>query len=252
MKSAFYDGTVIHTRTEEITHRFDVSLFMVYLELGELPEMFDGLPGWTCNQPGLARFDRSDHLGEESLALDEAVRRRVEEETGDRPEGPIRLLTQLRYFGYCFNPVSFYYCFDSGGDSLESVLAEVHNTPWGEEHTYVLPMNRAQRREDEFHFRFDKDFHVSPFLPMDAYYEMSVTRPGEDLSVRIDSYRDGNRMLRADLELTRRPFTGYNAYRELSRYPLMTLQVVGRIYYEALKLWWKGATFHSHPEGLQS
>ncbi|MFB6347085.1 MAG: DUF1365 domain-containing protein [bacterium] len=252
MKSAFYEGTVTHARSTEVDHNFSVSLFMVYLDLGDLNDVFSNIPCWTINRPGLAAFHRNDHFGETSRDLEDCVRDKVEEKTGERPTGSIRLLTQLRYFGYCFNPVSFYYCFNRDEDDLEAVLAEVHNTPWGEEHVYVLPRSSGDSRGGRLSFTFDKEFHVSPFLSMDTYYDLSVTVPNDSLSVRIDSYRDNERILRADLHLKRRSISMYSAFVELMQYPGMTLQTIGRIYYEALKLWWKGASYHPHPRGAST
>lgn len=251
MKSAFYEGGVVHHRNHEVEHRFTVPLYMIYLDLSEITELFDDVPGWTMNSPGLVCFDRSDHMGSDEELLEESVRRRVNEKTGCRPNGPIRLLTQMRHFGYCFNPVSFYYCFDKN-EQLEVILAEVHNTPWNEEHVYVMDRDSGREREGGLEFQFNKDFHVSPFLPMETFYQMRVTRPEEQLSVRIDSHRDNQRIFRASLEMEREPFTRANAYRHMIRYPVMSFQIIGRIYFEALRLWWKGATFHSHPEASKA
>ncbi len=248
MNSALYEGTVAHGRNHDVDHRFTIPLYMLYLDLSEIPELFDNFPGWTANRPGLVRFDRSDHLGSDPESLQNSVRGRVADEIGRRPEGPIRLLTQLRHFGYCFNPVSFYYCFDRNDDRLETIIAEVHNTPWNEEHVYVLDRHSGQENDGRLHFRFDKEFHVSPFLPMETYYEMSVSRPGENLSVSIDSHRKDQRIFHASMEMQRKPFTPINAYWQMLKYPAVSLQVIGRIYFEALRLWWKGARFHSHPE----
>jgi DUF1365 family protein len=223
-------------------------MYYLYLDLNELPELFNGFPGWTVNSPGVVRFDRTDHLGKPKHSLDESVRRLVAERTGQRPEGPIRLLTQLRHFGYCFNPVSFYYCFD-GADDLQTVLAEVHNTPWNEEHVYTFSRQHGREQDGILEFRFDKDFHVSPFLPMQTYYEMTLNSPGQELFVQIDSHQESRRIFRAAMRMERKTFTRKNAYQSLFKYPIMSAQVIGRIYYEALRLWWKGATFHPHPEG---
>ena len=89
------------------------------------------------------RFRRSDYLGDPAVPLADAVRALVAERLGSAPQGPIRLLTHLRTFGHCFNPVSFYYCFAADGERLEAIVAEVTNTPWGERHAYVLPRGDA-------------------------------------------------------------------------------------------------------------
>ncbi|MEI2421818.1 DUF1365 family protein, partial [Arthrospira platensis SPKY2] len=105
---------------------------MVCLDLAELDTVFRGRWLWSTQRPALAWLRREDHLGDPAHSLDESVRRLVAERTGRRPAGPIRLLAHLRYFGHCFNPVSFYYCYDAAGERVETIVAEVNNTPWGE------------------------------------------------------------------------------------------------------------------------
>jgi DUF1365 family protein len=121
-------------------------MFMVLLDLDELPRCFDGRLLWSARRPALAWFRRADYLGDPGTPLARAVRELVAERTGTRPEGPIRLLTHLRYFGHCFNPVSFYYCYDRDGERVQAVVAHVTNTPWGERHAYVMPVERAGER----------------------------------------------------------------------------------------------------------
>jgi DUF1365 family protein len=146
MNSCIYEGRVRHTRTTPVGHTFDYRLFMMYLDLDELPTLFQKRWLWSVSRPALARFHRDDHIGDPAESLSESVRKLVEAETGKRPEGPIRLLTNLAYFGYCFNPVSFYYCFSEDGETVETIVAEVNNTPWGERDTYVQVCDDSSKR----------------------------------------------------------------------------------------------------------
>ncbi|MEZ5451088.1 MAG: DUF1365 family protein, partial [Thiolinea sp.] len=130
MHSRLYVGRVNHRRYTPRPHAFSYRLFMLYLDLDELPTLFKPYWLWSVDRPNLARFRRRDHLGDPQQPLSEAVRERIEQETGRRPAGPIRLLTHFSYFGYRFNPVSFYYCFDAADQQLEYIVAEVNNTPW--------------------------------------------------------------------------------------------------------------------------
>ncbi len=141
--SAIYEGVVAHRRSEPREHAFSYRVLMMYLDLGELPQLFDGNLLWSSRWPALGWFRRSDYLGDAGVPLDQAVRELVVERTGYRPEGPVRVLTNVRCFGHCFNPVSFYYCFDPAGEEVEAVIAEVTNTPWGERQRYVLPAAAA-------------------------------------------------------------------------------------------------------------
>jgi DUF1365 family protein len=217
-----YEGTVRHRRFAERSNEFTHRVALAYLDLDEPPPT-----------GRLVRFDRSDYLGDPRQPLPAAVGDLVEERTGKRPEGPIRLLTQLRTFGVCFNPVSFYYCF---GDRLEAVVADVTNTPWGERHAYVVTGNGRVIKGDS-----EKVLHVSPFMGMDHGYQWSVAEPGETLSVHIESRRSGTLAFDATLSMRQRPFSR----RALA---LGNARVLALIYGHALGLKLKGITVHPHPE----
>jgi uncharacterized protein len=161
MHSRIYKGWVRHRRLAPSPHQFSYRIFMLYLDLAELPQAFDRVPLWSARRRAPARFKREDYLGPTDVPLDQAVRDLVEARLARRPRGPIRLLTHARYFGYCFNPVSFYYCFDEAGEHLDAIVAEITNTPWGERHAYVLDAAADAGRLKRF--AFDKHFHVSPF-----------------------------------------------------------------------------------------
>jgi uncharacterized protein len=154
MHSALYLGRVRHRRFAPREHAFEYRLFMVYLDLTELDRVFRGRWLWSTRRPALARLRRADCLGAAALPLDQAVRDCVERETGIRPSGPIRMLAHLRYFGFCFNPATFYYCFDAAGARLETVVVEITNTPWNERHAYVLPESRNEGHGSARRYRF--------------------------------------------------------------------------------------------------
>ena len=251
MNSRIYEGVVEHHRRGPREHRFDYRVCQLYLDLDEIPELFDRHWLWSARRPAVARFHRRDHLGPQELALDVAVRDLVQADTGTRPSGPIRLLTHPRYFGYGFNPVSFYYCFDAAGSEVAFVVAEVNNTPWGEQHCYVLDCRSSERQGGAWCFEFDKRFHVSPFMAMDQRYRWTFSLPGERLGVHMENFQGGDnageRLFSATMLLEQRPLDTPGLARVLWRYPLMTAQVVGAIYWHALRLWMKGVPVHDHP-----
>ncbi|HVE11875.1 MAG TPA: DUF1365 domain-containing protein [Elusimicrobiota bacterium] len=250
-ESCLYEGTVRHRRFAPVPHEFSYRMFMVYLDLAELGDAFRGRWLWSVERPAPARFKRSDHWGDPSLPLDEAIRRLVAERAGERPAGPIRLLTHLRYWGHCFNPVSFYYCFDRSGRRLETVVGEVSNTPWGEMHPYVLPESMNQGDETRKRYRFPKAFHVSPFMDMDQSYDWRFTVPERQLVVHMENLERGERIFDATMTMERREMTGGALASALARHPFMTAKVVAAIYAQAGRLWLKKAPFYSHPKSRE-
>ncbi|MFX0144738.1 MAG: DUF1365 domain-containing protein [Candidatus Hodarchaeota archaeon] len=253
MKSCIYTGHVGHSRYQPVENRFRYSLFMMYLDLAELDHIFQGRTLWSVERPNIAWFRRRDYLGDPSLPLDTAVRNLVQERLGQRPEGPVRMLTHLRYFGHNFNPVSIYYCFDQADSKVQTIVADITNTPWGERYSYVLDEKQDVGTGEGRRFRFAKTFHVSPFLDMDTDYDWHFGEPGDVLRVQMIASHAGTKLFMANLDLKRRELNGSNLARMLLSYPPMTLKAVAAIYWQALRLWMKGATFYAHPakrEGL--
>lgn len=246
MQSALYTGRLSHRRFEPVGHAFHYRVTFCWLDLAELDAVFRGRWLWSARRPALAWLRRADYLGDPRVPLDEAVRDLVERRTGERPAGPIRLLTQLRSFGFCFNPVTFYYCYDAGGRRVETVVAEITNTPWNERHAYVL-RRAVGEGESGLRFRLAKEFHVSPFMPMDLEYDWTFGEPGRSLAVRMENRRSGRRLFDASLLLQRREITGVSLAGALARRPFVALEVLGRIYWHALRLWLKRVPFHAHP-----
>lgn len=244
MHSCIYRGHVSHRRFHPVRHDFRYGLLMMYVDLAELPRVLDPYWLWSARTIAPAWFRRGDHLGDPGLPLDEAVRKLVAETAGFRPAGPIRLLTHFRYFGYCFNPLSAFYCFDPAGE-LEAVVLEVSNMPWRETQPYVLTGGRSIANGG-FSFEFGKTLHVSPFMPMDMHYRCRLAPPGERLALALENWREGSRRFDAHLSFERLPLRSGTLARVLATDPLATLRVTALIHWQALKLWRKRVPVYDH------
>jgi uncharacterized protein len=246
MNSCIYEGEVRHARYRPKENRFRTSVFFLYLDLAELETVFNGRWLWSTKSFNLAYLRRKDHFGDPSQSIDEAVRGLVQQRTGKRPAGPVRMMTHLRYLGHNFNPATFYYCYDAAGSRVETIIVEVHNTPWGEVHCYVVDERDNMGSQEQKRFRLKKDFTVSPFMPMDLEYEWTFTEPGSMVNVHMEDFDKEGKIFEAELSVERREITGRSLGLMLLKYPVVTLKVISGIYWQAFRLWIKGVPFYGH------
>lgn len=244
MKSRIYEGIVRHRRVTPRQHEFQYRVFMPYICLDELPDLFADKPLWSATGRALAEFRRSDFLGDPDIPLAEEVRRRIREETGKDHTGPIYLLANLRYFGHIMNPIACYYCFNEDESKLLYLVAEVNNTPWNERHSYVLP---GAAEGEWLKTKFDKTFHVSPFNPMAMSYHWRSNTPKQRLFLHMENTSDDKKVFDATLSLSAQPITAAHLNKNLLKYPFMTLKIAFAIYWQALRLYLKGVPLHTHP-----
>ncbi len=244
LSSKLYFGWVGHRRFTPTVNAFKYKVFMVYLDLDELEKVLSLSSLWGRSRWCLARFKRADFLGNSNIPLKEAVKKTVFDTLGVYPQGPIRMLANLRYFGYSVNPLTTYYCFDATGETLQYIVADVKNTPWGQRHAYVLPVNGV----DDFDIEFTKVFHVSPFNPLDMNYCWQSNTPSQTLRIHLENWRMGKKIMDASVGLTATPITKKSLNNAIIHYPLMTFKVIAAIYWQAVKLAVKKTPFYSHPK----
>lgn len=243
--SSIYTGSVAHQRLMPFKHGLDYRVFSLLLDIDRLPQAASNLRLFAYNRPGIVSFHDKDHGPRDGSPLRPWLNRVLGAHGFDLEDCPVRLLTFPRLWGYVFNPLSVYYCYDHGG-ILKAVLYEVSNT-FGEWHGYLLPVE--ENREGLLTQRTEKVFHVSPFMPVDGSYVFTLRSPGETLAMTI-RYQDqtgADRMI-ATHTAKRSDLTSAALSSAMLRHPLMTLKVIGGIHWEALKLWKKGATFHPKPD----
>lgn len=250
--SAIFEGLVTHHRFQPKPHGFRYKVFMMYLDLDELPDLFTHFKNWSYATKNWAWFKRSDYYGNPNISLKQEISELVKKATGSAPRGNIRLLTNMRYFGHCFNPVSFYYCFEADGISLQAIVSHITNTPWGEDYAYVHDFNsekiiKKTKNGEITAFKLDKAFHVSPFMPMDIQYDWAFKHDTNQLFVHMKNFKEGEQVFNATLALERKEIAQNNLNWILIHYPFMTVKVVFAIYWNALLLWMKRVPFFSNP-----
>ena len=244
-KNFIYKGQIRHRRFTPFNQKFTYKTFMCYFDISKIEKMFKRSIFWNINKWALVSYHRKDYHGDVNLNLDQAVRKTIREKTDYNPEGPIRLLTHLRYFGYCFKQVSFYYCFDKNDQEVEMIMAEVTNTPWNERHCYFI----KDKKHKNFTQSLKKEFHVSPFWDMKHDYEWYFSVPKDSINVNMINYKNEKKVFDATLTLKEKSVLSFNNLLLHSlRFPFITLMVFFRIHFQALKLWIKGATFYEHPK----
>jgi len=249
-----------------VSHRFRYAVAMAYLDLDEASQLLRDSWLASASRWSPLGFQADDHLSgvetsnhddnpsEAPARLADEVRRHVARETGRSFTGPVRLLTQLRQLGCYFSPLNLFYCFADGSDRTpRAIVAEVSNTPWNERRLYLLHAgNQLAGQGRALRYLHAKDFHVSPFMGLDATYDWRLTIPDEQLRVRIRSTSGAGPPFDAAMSLRRRPWGDRALAAALLRFPASSLQTLAAIYWQAFRLWRKRCPFHPHPNSIRT
>ena len=245
IESGIYVGTLRHRRMLPKRHEFTYPLFLAFLDIDRIPELMRVSGITSYDRANLVSYRESDHFGDPSLSLRERISHDACKHRIAAPKGKIFLLTHLRYFGYNFNPVSFFYGYDPSGE-FSSVLAEVNNT-FAETHNYWLTPEREVPAGSSKRYQFAKAFHVSPFLEMRQRYDWTFTAPGDGLTVQCMNFEDQSLVFDSTLKLERREWTARELRRAVARYPFLTLKVIAAIHWQAMRLLLKRTPIVHHP-----
>ena len=243
--SGIYSGVVRHRRFHPVRHEFSYSLFMAFLDIDRIPELMKRSRVSSYNRWNWASFYQRDHFGDSSKPLRDRLHEDATAHGIEWPDGPVFLLTHLRYLGYCFNPISLYFCYDKTG-KLSNIVCEVNST-FGESRNYWLGAHNRLAGENSLRFHSPKAMHVSPFMGMDLGYEFVFTEPASRLVAHMNTIDQGTSFFDATLTLEWQPWTAGNLAAALARQPWMTAKVIAAIHWQALRLWWKRVPVHPHP-----
>lgn len=241
MRSHILEGTVRHRRARPFVYALEHAVYYLALDLDELDLVDRSLRLVSRNRPNLLSFRDGDHLDPPAIDLRTAILGHLRAAGHDPAGWRVTLVTNLRVFGYVFNPASFYLCRDPAG-VLEVVVVEVHNTHL-ERHLYTL---HRPAQGSEFMASMDKDFYVSPFIEMSGRYTVRVRDEPGRLRISINEDQADELLLHTSLDLVRWPLTDRLVARMLVRHPFVTQRTIGLIHWHALRLWRRGARFHRH------
>lgn len=246
--SHFYEGNVSHCRLEPKVHSFKYSFFWTAIDLDEMQQVFNKHPLWSLERWNVSSFRRKDHLGDPSKPLVQCVKEMIEKTFGYKPVGSVQLITHMAYLGFRFNPVSFYIVRDESG-KIEFIVAEINNTPWGEQFCYII--DARNQTSESIISKMKKQFHISPFFSMDIDYKWEFTFTDDQLVIQMENWEYGKKVFSVLMHAKQREMNKKSMTMVLIKYPLMTLQVIWGIYWQAFRLWLKKIPVYYHPKQMK-
>ena len=236
MNSCIYNGIVTHQRYKPIKHSLNYKTFSLFIDLDEIEKLNKTINIFSFNKFNIFSFYNKDHGARDGSSLKDWVLENLKKFKINQNITKVMLLCYPRVFGYVFNPLSIFYCYDK--NKLIAVFYEVKNT-FNEQHTYIFKIRNDQKIEQ----KCKKKFYVSPFMDMDTYYNFKLLNPGEKFSIFIKQTDEYGTILTATQKGDRKKFSFQQLLVNFFKYPLMTIKIISSIHYEALHLWKKGAIY---------
>jgi DUF1365 family protein len=237
METCIYKGFVTHRRFKPLRHYFSYKIFSILFDLTELEDLHKKISIFSFNRFNIFSFYNKDHGSRDGNDLTEWVKINLKKYNLNINVSKIKLLCFPRVFGYVFNPLSIFYCYD--GNALKAILYEVKNT-FNEQHTYVFPVNNSSKIITQ---QCNKKFYVSPFIKMDTFYNFRLTEPDENIRILIKQTDKVGKILVACQAGKKQNMSLKQLLINFFTHPMMTFKIMMSIHYEALRLWKKGAIF---------
>ena len=244
MRSALYRGEVIHQRHRPKKHRLRYRVFSMLVDLDELPALARSMKMLGHNSFAPFSIHDRDHGGLDGENLKDWALGALGKAGIDNGVTRVEMLCYPRIFGYVFNPLTVYFCYWENGE-LAAILYEVCNT-FKERFTYIIPVKNQERPVRQ---SAEKQFYVSPFIPMACTYHFSIAPPADSVAVRINETDDDGPLLFAGFSGKRQPLSDKSLLIAFASYPLMTFKIIAGIHIEAVRLLAKGAPFFKHQPG---
>ena len=236
MNSCIYNGIVTHQRFKPIKHSLKYKTFSLLIDLDEIEILDKDISIFSLNKFNIFSFYSKDHGERDGSSIKEWILKNVKKFNISNNITQIKLLCYPRIFGYVFNPLSIFYCYEN--NNLRAIFYEVKNT-FNEQHTYIFKIKNNENIEQ----KCKKKFYVSPFMDMETYYNFKLLNPKEKLSVFIKQSDKKEIILTATQTGDRKEFSFRQLMTNFFKYPFMTIKIIGSIHYEALLLWKKGAIY---------
>lgn len=239
--NSIYTGTISHQRFNPTTNHFNYKYSMIMFDLDDVHKVFTNMMLWSYEKFNLGSFHQNDYFKNTPRLKKDLEKHLINENV--HGVNKIFLLTTPRIFGFCYNPVSFYYCFRN--NNLKAIVSDINNTPWNEKFAYT---HKCKTQGGIHAFNFKKEFHVSPFMPMNISYEWSFTEPNDVIIINMNSKNKDGKLFNATMKLKRKALTGLNLNLLLITAPLIPIQSIAKIYWNAFKLFLKKTPFYTHPK----